>query len=309
MSAAEPMLTYYDAVTEDFRDGARRAFDFFAVEGIHDLRVATKKMRAFLRLVECIQPAFDTGTHTRVLKPLYGVSGQLRDIDIQQEIILDGLNRYQISEYANELKQMEFALRPALRTSIKEFRTATFAETRRSVERTLKLLTPADRMDRIDRRLQTLFADLAPLLNRRTAIDLELHEIRKISKASKYTLDVWQLSSKVTKESSQLSAALKDVYTHLGKWHDYRVTAESLSTFLRRETPRNLFDQTAYRKFLTELAAREADHLKKYRTSAKGLSANLKRWKPIVSAQPGIVPFSEPATSGSQANSDKTTRT
>ncbi|MFZ1684975.1 MAG: CHAD domain-containing protein [Candidatus Zixiibacteriota bacterium] len=309
MSAAEPMLTYYDAVTEDFRDGARRAYDFFAVEGIHDLRVATKKMRAFLRLVEFIQPAFDAGAHTRVLKPLYGVAGQLRDIDIQQEIILDGLNRYQISEYANELKQMEFALRPALRTSIKEFRSASFAETRRGVDRALKLLTSGDKIDRIDRRLQTLVTDLAPLLGRRTATDLELHDIRKVSKASKYTLDVWQLSTKVIKESSQLSAALKDVYTHLGKWHDYRVTAERLSTFLKRETPRNLFDQTAYRKFLNELAVRETEHLRSYRAASKGLSANLKRWKPIVSARPGIVPFTEPETTANQTNKEKSTRT
>jgi CHAD domain-containing protein len=285
-SDAMILLEYFDAICDRLRIGLRQAHDHYAIEGIHDLRVEIKRLRALFRLVSFLKPEFDARAEAKPFKPLFGVAGQLRDIDIQQAIILESLERHELSEFANELKQLEFALRPALLIAIKKFQTGRHANNRGEVARALKTMSAEELHDGLARRMKQLEGQIAPLLAKRSVSDIELHEIRKLSKASKYTLEVWQLLVKKDKTATHLSASLKAAYTYLGKWHDARVTNESLSRFLGRGTPRNLFDASAYRKFAAELVSTEAHCLANYRKTSRKLQTDLARLTTKVMVSP-----------------------
>lgn len=276
-SDATVLLGYFDAVEDKFRAGMRQARDYFAVEGIHDLRVEIKRMRAFFKLVSFLRPEFDSQAEVKPLKPLFCVAGQLRDIDIQQVIILEGLERHELSEFANELKQLEFALRPALLAAIEKFQPGRLTGSRRETARVLKTVSAEELHDGLARRIRQLAEQITPLLTQRSVSDIELHEIRKLSKTAKYTFDVRQMAEGKTKISSQVSASLKEVYTHLGNWHDARVAIGTVGKFLGRETPRNLFDPHSYKKLAAELVATENRSLAKYRRASIRLRADLTR--------------------------------
>jgi CHAD domain-containing protein len=276
-SNAAALLRYFDAVETKFRRGTEQAHDFFAVEGIHDLRVEIKRLRAFFKLVGFLRPEFNSQADMKLLKPLFGVAGQLRDIDIQQGIVFEGLERHELSEYANELKQLEFALRPALVAAIESYQGGRLKESRRKVTGALKAMSADEIHDGLARRIRQLVDELMPLISMQSVSDVELHKTRKLSKASRYTLDIWHLVARESSTSSQASASLKEVYTHLGTWHDARVTAESLGRFLGRGAPRNLFDPAAYRKFAGELAVTETACLTQYQMAAKKLAVELGR--------------------------------
>jgi CHAD domain-containing protein len=274
-SEATVLLGYFDAVGDRFREGMRQANDYFAVEGIHDLRVEIKRMRAFFRLVSFLRPDFDHQSESKSLKSLFGVAGQLRDIDIQQGIVLEGLTRHELSEFANELKQLEFALRPALLTAIGRLRIGTLTTSRRRVAQSLATMSTDEIHDGLLRRISHLVEQLGPSLAKPSVTDIELHEIRKISKATKYTIDAWQMVEGKTESAAQASASLKEVYNHLGKWHDVRVTTEALNVFLGRGAPRNLFDPLSYKKFAAELVGTENSCLAKYRKASLRLRTDL----------------------------------
>jgi CHAD domain-containing protein len=88
-----PLCRYADPLIEDLRKLIGKALDQFDADAIHDARVATRRLRAALDLLEPAVPAKLLSPLNRTLRRLRRTLGDLRDIDVMLNL-LEPLTRH-----------------------------------------------------------------------------------------------------------------------------------------------------------------------------------------------------------------------
>ena len=116
-----PIVEYLKRRHETLQDALQMTERYFAVEGIHDLRVEIKKIRALFRFIEQLKPSFESGPLLDKMRQLFRTAGKMRDIDIQQGIIQKEITRLDVSELINYLKHQELKGRPKLEKLCDDF--------------------------------------------------------------------------------------------------------------------------------------------------------------------------------------------
>jgi CHAD domain-containing protein len=250
---AEKLLGYFDARRTAFLSALAAARQHYAVEGVHQLRVEVKRLRAFYKLIERTAPTFAAKPNAGSLRELYRAAGTLRDIDIFQAIAVERLDRLDLREYFNHLKSVEMEKRQKFNAVVGGFSESSLTGSRTKLRAALAASSDDQVRQRIHKRLLKLSAKLTKTLERKQQDHDGLHAVRKLSKTLRYTLDVWILCSGKSPAAGTAAIRLKQTYSALGEWHDHVVALESLKRYLKDRSSRKLTDPGAYATFRTIL--------------------------------------------------------
>ena len=278
-------LEYFDARCQAFSGATELARSYHAVEGIHDLRVETKKLRAFLQLIGQISPTPVPRRHAKYIRRLFSVSGQARDLDIQQALLVRGLSRHQVSEYFNYLKEQEFAIRPALQDAMVEDVFVELKAIRRYVRECVTRVRPDVGRRRLIEATLQFALELRSLGSRKRVQGDQLHEVRKLAKTVRYCLDVVVVVAAGSRPLTSATKRLKAAYNHLGDWRDTEITLRGLEQFLKESNEESLYDRKAYSAFASDLKARRARDLKQFRRAWAVLRPTLDRLPGILRSE------------------------
>lgn len=272
---AASALEYFDARCEAFREAADLTRRYHAVEGIHQLRVETKKLRAFLQVVGEISTDKVPRRHARHLRQLFGVAGQARDLDIQQGFVAKGLRRLELSEFFNSLKEKELLVRPDLQDALVKDVFLELKAIRRYVRDCVTQVTPDVGRRRVAEAVLHMALELRAKGSGRRLERSQLHDVRKLAKSTRYGLDLLTVVTGNLRPVASAVTRLKVVYNHLGDWRDTEITLHELEAFLKESRSEPLYDRKAYATLAADLKARGARNLQQFKRAWVSLRPTL----------------------------------
>lgn len=250
---------------------------FFAVEGIHQLRVEIKKLRALYRTIEELSDDYDSREHRHAFRKLFRAAGLLRDVDIQQALVAEALRNSEVSEFFNHLKTKEMAGRPALAHLYADFTPARLNSVKRRVVQAIAGTPPDLLRERLWDWIGSRGKQLMELTRVQTTDQERLHEIRKRSKALRYVLDLTEVLYGPTAATKRSIRCLKNSYGPLGDWRDAELTRQTLQSSLADDQSGRPAAPQAYRAFSDQLKSRSKQRLTIYRRAVPSLHDALQR--------------------------------
>lgn len=232
-----------------------RALDFNDEDSIHDLRVEIKRLRAFFNLIEWINPAFQAKQEMSEIRRLFRAAGVLRDNHVQQELVSQWITRrrYELSEYLNELKCAEKDSRPRFVKKGRKFDPGLLTEKWRHIRTALASLPPGHIREKAEGRLRFLTGSLIEFRNKSDFLEGDYHQIRILSKETRYTLEIIRKCFPQDQSRQDLDECIRKMHQALGKWHDDDVALASLDTFLLDYEGEALFRRGDYFKLIQGL--------------------------------------------------------
>jgi CHAD domain-containing protein len=206
----------------------------FDTDAIHDMRVAVKRIRAVLMLLEKLDPAFDAENAEGELSRLFKLSGKMRDAQVQQQLIRkyeSALNQ-DFSDFIHYLNRYE-------KKSIRRF--TGYVEEHKVRDYTASLQQTADEIPG-RKKGQAIGEAIINLVNELLEIcgnlksdqvhDENLHEIRRKLKQCNYLLSVFHRDDPALPRLSQTLKLLETANDLLGEWHDHVVGMELLRKYI-----------------------------------------------------------------------------
>jgi CHAD domain-containing protein len=204
---------------------------YYAIEGIHDLRVEIKRLRAAQKLVHRVALA-DDGRRIRRFKRLFKTAGVLRDLDIEQhQLCVTGLMAI-AGAFFNALKAQEMKARPRLVEIDVAKVKRQVAACRISLGRALAGITAEEFRRRVDGEIAKSVQELQVLATRRQMSSDERHDVRKLAKEIKYFIEVREAACGTSAHLGSISKTLKAIYNALGEWRDLTLTAHAMREFV-----------------------------------------------------------------------------
>ena len=229
------MLNAYHARRKSIKTNYRLALDGHSTDGVHDLRVDIKRMRAMFDMVEALSSDFPAKKKFKPFRRIAKKTSVLRDAQVQLELLASLAETYSRDtvEYASFLRERE-------EEGWQTFRQ--FADTGSP----LKKLKPVDRVmvsavesinDTIaathaQGRFYNLKNELIILSGRGSLSEEVLHDLRKLAKTVHYTLEIIGPAFPGFTDADAFTGAIKTLHHELGKWHDYSVSLRYLQDFL-----------------------------------------------------------------------------
>jgi CHAD domain-containing protein len=245
------------------------ARDYYAIEGIHELRVEIKRIRAFYALIQMVSTGPGSEPE-RSLRPVFRAAGRLRDIDIAQGATMPRLAGLDLREYVNYLKHKEMRLRSRFAAVATAYLGSGERKKRRRLETTISNAAAGEAQARLAQKIGQLVGRLDGLLRQKVSPGKKLHAVRKISKQLRYSLDVWKECFGQSERAETAASRLKRSYDCLGAWHDLIMTLDSVEKFRRRRGRAELVRFRDYIGFRTQLKDEAEKSLGRY---ARGLGA------------------------------------
>jgi len=246
---------YYQSQYQKIKKNYILSIKYFDVEGIHDLRVEIKRLRAFFNLVEWINPNFQAKQDFKKIRKLFKAAGRIRDVHVQQALArrwIDKLN-LDLSEYYNFLKQKEMEARPEFSVSCKKFDLSIFKTNGNRISKLIKILPGEYAQSKTEEQFRGLIDELIKFKNKENLMEEDYHQIRILSKAARYTLEILQRCFSKSRTLDELNEKLREVHQALGKWHDDDVGLQSLGSFMKDYAKQPFFNVNSYDEFSKKL--------------------------------------------------------
>ncbi|NOR51428.1 MAG: CHAD domain-containing protein [Gammaproteobacteria bacterium] len=235
------LYRHYNEQIESFRQHFKSTIEWSEVEDIHQLRVATKKIRALLTLMEIASCGrFRKKKHLKLLSKLFTNAGVLREIQVNRSILdeielhdgsIDELCQSAIALYREELtKQGEWAIRRLIR-ELASFNWRKLNKLNRRLKKSINGLSTAKIIEEsnlfITSQIETIHK-----LRSRPDNDRELHKIRARLKSM---AEIYRLNNTMVPDEmlQKKIGRLKRLENRIGKWHDYTVLISSIEQFIK----------------------------------------------------------------------------
>lgn len=229
------ILDTYRTRFKSIKANYRLALEGHDVDGVHDLRVDIKRMRALFNLVEALNSFFHVKANFKPFRKIAKNTGVLRDAQVQLEMLnmLTAEMGLSFNEYASFLDEREqdgwqtFHHFAGTSEPLKKCKA-----TRAVVKAAFDTITDAAASARAQGRFYNLRNELIILSSEKTFREEVLHDIRKLAKTAHYTLEIIGPAFPGFTEAETFIGAIKKVHQALGKWHDYDVSLNYLQDFL-----------------------------------------------------------------------------
>ena len=230
-----PLLTYIDELVEELRKDVPKAMKHWDADAIHDSRVATRRLKAALDLLEPVLSDEHLKPFAKVLKKLRRRLGPMRDLDVMIEHLGNLKSKAQsdaIAWLSQKLSEERDRVRKAsdaggaparvlsrlgtwwgLREEVEEAHEAADSLLAESLH--LQLDSFADQADR-------LAADAENGVDH--AARQDPHAVRIAGKSFRYTLEMAGVQGH--KLPAGIMGSFKRMQEALGMWHDYVVLTE-----------------------------------------------------------------------------------
>jgi len=236
------------------------ALHYLHHEGIHDLRVEIKRLKAFFNFIEGMNPSFKSKKNFREIRTLFKAWGKIRDIQVQQSLAREWESKLHrdLSPYYNFLKQEEIeAWKPFFRAGEK-FNLELLTQKKKRIRKALKELSTSLARSKAVERLNGLIYRLIEFGESPILKEAELHQVRILLKETRYTLEISQGCFPDLGIQDEQIGRLRDLHQILGKWHDAEVTLQFLEAFKSEAGDPEFFKGPAYRELFRYIQKEKA---------------------------------------------------
>ena len=203
-------------------------------DGIHDLRVALKRLKAFFRLIETINCDFDAAGNFKNFKKIAKNTSSLRDSQVQQIVLNETKEALGI-----DVNEFELFLRKIETESVEKFQTFSkkapvkkLKASKKNINNALKNISPVLAETKVHGRFYNQRNNLIIMSRKKYLKEELLHTLRFLSKETHYTFEIAQQCFKMFEDNEDFVRAIKKVHQTLGNWHDYYVSLEYLNNFM-----------------------------------------------------------------------------
>jgi CHAD domain-containing protein len=176
------------------------------LEGVHDLRVCTRRLRAQIQLIEKSSTHHFLVKAEDTLKNLGHALGERR----QWDVALEGAHKYHLKDGKLRADQKDAGAK--LRKALHSAEVKALPKQLAAFERTLK----NEKIQIQEKQLKKMRSQLKTWLNQKKFSPKDLHELRISTKKIRYAFECMDLPVE----------DLKDLQDHLGKSHDLTVLSE-----------------------------------------------------------------------------------
>jgi len=252
----ECLWTYYGNLQRIVEENYNLAVRFADVEGVHDMRVGIKRLRAYFNLIEWINPVFQAKQTLKPIRRLFKAAGKVRDIHVQQELMMRWITELnlEMSEYYNFLKQKETEERKRFADfAKKKFDPKVFQSNWTLIQNVLSFISTEYIQYKSEERFNAQIEELIKFKEKENLAEDDYHSIRILSKETRYTLEVLQTCFPPKSIWEKLNETLRKVHQALGRWHDNDVSLLFLDGFMLSYAGRSFFDRNSYVKFKNSL--------------------------------------------------------
>lgn len=262
----ECLWTYYGNLQRLIEENYNLAVKYSDEDGIHDMRVAIKRLRAYFNLIEWINPIFQAKQTLKPVRRLFKAVGKIRDIHVQQGLVRKWTSELdlEMSEYYNFLKHYEMEERKRFLPSAKKFNLRIFQEYWSMIQNTLAFISTEYIQYKSEERLNSQIEELIKFREKRNFIEDDYHAIRILAKETRYTLEVMQTCFPSKDDWEKLNEALRKVHQALGRWHDDDVAWQFLDNFLFMCKGKKFYDRSSYTKYKRSLTYDKKKQLKEF---------------------------------------------
>ncbi len=233
-------------------DGVRKSED---IECIHDMRVATRRMRSALALFERCFPGRSSKKWNKEMRRVTRALGIARDADVQMDSLQEFLDSLAESRYRAGVRRLLLRLQQrrdgAQDKIIKAMDRLELSGVLDGMGKTLRQIRVHARMRHVDENspyvYQQAYLAIAMRLENMLAYEIyvnqperleELHAMRIAAKRLRYTMEVF--APLYQDELKQQLKTARNVQTMLGDIHDCDVWVEYLPQFLDEEKVRTM---------------------------------------------------------------------
>lgn len=248
---AKALLKRLQGVAKEI-DGVRKAED---IECIHDMRVASRRMRSALALFEKCLPAKSLKKWNKEMRRVTRALGAARDADVQMDFLQEFLDSLTELRYRAGVQRLLLRLQQRREGSrekvIEAMDRLELSGVLEGMSKMLRQIRVHARMNRVDEHspyvYQQAYVAISLRLEDMLAYEIyvnqperleELHAMRIAAKRLRYTMEVFEpLYNGGLKE---LLKTVRKVQTMLGDIHDCDVWVEYLPQFLEEEGTRTL---------------------------------------------------------------------
>ena len=206
---------------------------------IHSLRVTMKRLRAFYQLLDEIDPHFAGKMAVKKIKPLFTEAGKLRDLQIQQSLVLSHEEKLLIEHKTSEQLQRAVQLQLGIfQQFLLEYSMAGVREGSQHARSHLQHINLRTLRRGLRNYFKATFKELSVLSREGLSSKKGLHELRKTVKKLHYNLVIIDQAIPKRNLSPQLLHPLENLQNQLGKWHDYRLAIDEMKNLW--EVPQEL---------------------------------------------------------------------
>ena len=228
------MIHYYQSKIREVIHNYHLAYEKNDPDGIHDLRVALKRLKAFFNLVESINPTFKAKKKFKYFQKIAKNTSGLRDVQVQQTIVEEMKQTFNLdmSDYRSFLKKKESENREKFQEFSKLNPLEKLEQNTTYLTRALQNITPVYSETKAHGRFYNLRSNLILLTNGNDLKDEILHTLRILSKETHYTIEIIQQCFHMFEDRTDFINEIKKVHQALGKWHDYYISVVYLTDFM-----------------------------------------------------------------------------
>jgi CHAD domain-containing protein len=229
----DDMLAYFHAKLDIVRDTYGQAREDADVDAVHDMRVAIKRIRAYFRMVESIDPEFVAREQARPFRKIARRSAALRDVQVQESLV-DEIGK----DTGHDLRVFRTYLTDRERDGISIFMDFTAKRNRmkvldrriKTVGKALQTVTPVRAETLAWGRFRNLVNQLV-IMQQGDLTPEALHDVRKHAKETHYAYEIVSSCFHGLDNGDIFLKRLKKVHGTLGSWHDYDIHQDYLASF------------------------------------------------------------------------------
>jgi CHAD domain-containing protein len=261
-----------DSRWQSYRKQLRQCQEEFSEEGVHELRVATRRLLAQLTLLSCVAPSSALEKARRILKRRLAALGDLRDAHVQRLFIEQKAGSFpELVLLRGWLQRRERRLAKSAAEKVNRFKTR---KLERWVSTLIRGLTANAGRSRAQSQLgsavlRAAAQAFAKAVERRRAIDLAdlrtIHQTRVAFKRFRYTME--SLSPGITGLSKRRLRTLAYYQRKMGIIQDLEVVQACVTRYTRGDKKR----EALLRRFSRHLRQRRARAVRSFLKSADRL--------------------------------------
>ncbi len=230
----ECFLEYYKSQYKNIQNYFFMSATYCDPDGIHDMRVEIKRLRAFFKLIEWIAPAFQAKKNIRNIRKLFKAAAEIRDIHVQQELTREWTKKFHLdlSEYYNALKQKEIPARKHFSVRAEKFDIeAEFEKNEKKMVRALKTLSDEYASEKTRVRVDQLIHKMIEFGSENRLQGDHLHKVRILAKEARYTIEIACQCFPELGYTDEVIKQLRGLHQVLGKWHDDDIALKHIAAF------------------------------------------------------------------------------
>ena len=228
----DQLVNYYVSLQNKWESDLKVALQHTGSASIHDARVDTKRLRAFLKLIAVVDKDFDAAPALDSLKQPFKSAGRVRHFQIQLDLTTRHIDNFalKLDWYYNLLKAQEITARRKFKKKCADLDRRSLDAIPRKLRRILSQYSHDEIATKIARRVESLMSQLRALNRKSATTDSDYHAIRILAKETRYTLEILRKYAGDSKGLEHMDAILAGLHQALGAWHDCDIAVTELAS-------------------------------------------------------------------------------